>query len=70
MLQKAMAEGNCKPCHLDKKPGVPRSSKLYLYFSFPLHIRITDREIQSGIRLARGTSCLELREHDKEQPEE
>lgn len=70
MLQKAMAEGNCKPCHLDKKPGVPGSSKLYQYFSFPLHIRITDKEIQSGTRLARRTSCFELQEHDKEQPEE
>lgn len=65
-----MAEGNCKPCHLDKKPGVLGSSKLYQYFSFPLHIRITDKEIQSGTRLARRTSCLELQEHDKEQPEE
>lgn len=42
--QKAMAKGNHKPCQLNKKtPHVPETSKLYQYFSLPLHIRITDR---------------------------
>lgn len=42
-IQKAMAKGNHKPCQLNKKTCVTETSKLYQYFSLPLHIRITDR---------------------------
>lgn len=42
-IQKAMSKGNHKPCQLNKKTSVTETSKLYQYFSLPLHIRISDR---------------------------